>query len=285
MGKGVSQFVYTIIMGRASLSPIFYTMNKYIYKIKNIAITGCVHGDEIIGKKVINVIKHYHFPACKVSGIIANKPAMRLKKRFVKYDLNRIFPGKKNGRAEEKIAHHLKNNLSKYDLCIDLHATNSYFESLIIITRFNKQIKELLKYIPIKNVALMTNHKLSKGSLIHNTKLGICLEYGKGKNGKNYPKAVNDIKILINNIKKLGVSKKIYRAKNLYKVYSIYKVADKFTQNKNLRDFVKIQKGQLIGHKGNQKIFSTTSFYPLFLGKGRYESTLALMAEKENITL
>ncbi|MCG2809538.1 MAG: succinylglutamate desuccinylase/aspartoacylase family protein, partial [Candidatus Portnoybacteria bacterium] len=82
-----------------------YKKNK---KIK-VAIIGCVHGDEVIGKKIINELKNLKFKEGSLGFFIANQPALNKNKRFIKQDLNRSFPGNINGIAEEKIAYSLKN--------------------------------------------------------------------------------------------------------------------------------------------------------------------------------
>ena len=64
-----------------------------------ICIIGCLHGDEIIGKKAIDVFKRLNLKRGTITFIIAHSAAMKKNKRFLDRDLNRVFPGKKIGNS------------------------------------------------------------------------------------------------------------------------------------------------------------------------------------------
>ncbi|MFA6422071.1 MAG: succinylglutamate desuccinylase/aspartoacylase family protein [Candidatus Buchananbacteria bacterium] len=241
-----------------------------------IAIVGCVHGDEIMGKRIIKELKTLKIKKGSLTLILANEPAMKRKKRWIKQDLNRSFPGKENGKSEEKIAYHLKKELSKFDLVIDLHATNSNFRSLAIITKFSNKHRQLLKLVPIKRVALIKKKVFGGNEMISHVKLGIALEYGPDKTGRNFKTGLRDVKSILKNLGVISGKKIAYKNKDLYRVFGSYSVPKEFKQLKSLGDFKIIKKGQVIGHEGKKEIRSEMDFYPLFLGKGRYAKTLAL---------
>jgi succinylglutamate desuccinylase len=250
-----------------------------------IAIIGCVHGDEILGKKVIQELKKIKINKGSITFIIANNPALLKRKRFIRKDLNRVFPGKKNGITEEKIAYFLNKELKKIDIVIDIHATSSEFNKLAVITNFNLKTKELLKLIPINKVALVRKNVFGGNELIAHSKLGIALEYGQGKGIKHYKRVLQDVRIVLKNLNLINGKKKIFNQKTIYNVLRPYTVAENFKQNSNLRDFCLIKKKQVIGRIGHQEIKSIERFYPLFLGKGKYKKTLALVSSKNNINL
>ena len=258
---------------------------KNEYKKPKIAIVGCVHGDEIIGKKIINELKDLKTKNGSLHFIIANQSALNKNKRYLKKDLNRSFPGSHNGTAEEKIAHSLKNKLNKFDITIDIHATNSNIGKLAVITVFGSKVKNLLKLIPVNKVVLIRKKVFGGKELINHVKLGISLEYGPNKSGKNYKNGLKDIKIILKNLGLLSGKKKIYKHKEFYTVSGLYNVSNNFKQASCLKNFQLIKKGQFIGQINKKKIKSTKNFYPLFLGKGRYKKTLALIAEKKEIEL
>ncbi|MBU4142367.1 succinylglutamate desuccinylase/aspartoacylase family protein [Patescibacteria group bacterium] len=260
-------------------------MNHIKNKKIKVAIVGCVHGDEVIGKKIINELKDLKFKKGSLGFFIANQPALSKNKRFIKQDLNRSFPGNINGVAEEKIAYSLKNKLNKFDVVIDIHATNSNIDKLAIVTRFDSKIKNLLKLIPANKVALIRKNNFGGKALINYVKLGISLEYGPNKSGKNYKKCLKDIKIILTNLELLPGRKNIFKSKELYTVSGSYEVSNNFRPTNCLKDFQLIKKGQFIGQINQKKIKATKSFYPIFLGKGRYKKTLALTAKKERIEL
>ncbi len=250
-----------------------------------IAIVGCVHGDEIIGKLVIREIKKLKNIKGTLGLIIANEPAMLKKKRELKKDLNRSFPGKKGARFEAGLAYRLHQELKKYDLAIDIHATNSRFDKLAIVTRLDPQTKKLLSMVPIKKVMLARQSVFGGQEMITHAKAGLAIEYGPNKSGKNYRKALSDMLALLTNLGVIVGSKKEFTAKELYDAFGVYKVSDGFCQNKDLRDFHKIRKGQAIGKIKKKIVYSRKDFYPLFLGKGAYKGTLAIAAKKRIIKL
>jgi len=250
-----------------------------------IAIVGCTHGDENIGKKVIREIKKIKILQGTLGLVIANEPALKKKKRELKTDLNRSFPGKKGARFEAGLAYRLHQELKKYDLVIDIHATNSKFDKLAIVTRLDPQIKKILSLAPLKKVMLARRSVFGGKEMITHAKSGLAIEYGPNKSGKNYHKALADMLALLANLGVIAGAKKKFIAKELYDASGVYKVPEGFRQNKDLRDFHKIRKGQIIGTIRRQSVRSKKDFYPLFLGKGAYKGTLAIAAKKRIIKL
>ncbi|MCX6712779.1 MAG: succinylglutamate desuccinylase/aspartoacylase family protein [Candidatus Vogelbacteria bacterium] len=251
----------------------------------HIAIVGCVHGDEIIGQKVINEIKKIKLLRGSISFIIANPAAVAKKKRFIFKDLNRAFPGKEGGRVEEGVAYRLIPALKQFAIVLDIHATNSNFNCLAVVTKLNKQVKQLLAFTPITKMALIRKKVFGGSSLIDHCKLGISLEYGPNKTGRNYKKALADIKVILRNLKMLPGQVEVYKQKELFTVSGTYAVSGQFKQNSELKDFQLIKRGETVGFTGQKPIVSSKSFYPLFLGKGRYPKILSLVASKSYLRL
>ena len=250
-----------------------------------IAIIGCVHGDEIIGKKVIKEIKKMKIIRGTLGLFIANEPALLKKKRELKTDLNRSFPGKKGARFESGLAYRLHREVIKYDLVIDIHATNSRFDKLAIVTRLDEPIKKLLALVPIKKVMLARQSVFGGKEMITHAKTGLAIEYGPNKSGKNYRHALADMSTLLANLGMISGARKKFTTKELYDASGTYKVPEDFRQNNDLQDFHKIKKGQIIGKAKRRAIHSRKDFYPLFLGKGAYKGTLAIAAKKRIIKL
>ncbi len=247
-----------------------------------IAIVGCVHGDEIIGQKVIDKLATLKYEKGLIAFFLGNLPAIKLNKRFIQKDLNRAFPGKANGRHEDLVAYKLKQELKDFDIVIDIHATNSNFDKAAVITNLNSKTKQLLRITPIKKVMLARERVFGEGNfLIGSVKAGLALEYGPDKTGSNYPRAVRDVKTILRNLGVLKGQQTTYPNKDLYTIFDIYKVSDKFTPSKELKDFKLVAKGQKIGTANRKQIKSDKDFYPIFLGKGRYAGTLSLMASKK----
>lgn len=251
-----------------------------------IAIVGCTHGDEPLGKFVIgSLIKDIIPIKGSISFFIAHPLALKKKKRFIEQDLNRSFPGKMNGKIEERIAYELKKTLSSFDVVIDIHATNSNIDSLAIVTKQNKKVTTFLNHIPIKKIGLARSSVFGGHELINHTKMGVALEYGPDKKGTNHHRVTQDIKHILINLGIIAGVKKSYPAKEIYTITDQYHTPKKFKASNKLKDFQLIRKGQMIGMVRNKKIYSDKNFYPLFLGKGKYKGTLALVADKVEVKL
>jgi hypothetical protein len=134
-------------------------LNKNI----KIGIVSIVHGDEVIGKNVCNALKKKYY---EVEFIEANKEAFRQNKRYVDVDLNRCFPGKKEGNHEEKIAYQLCQDLKKFDLIIDIHSTKAKTEPFAILTNLNFDLMQVIKNSILEKVCIMCNEVASGKALI-----------------------------------------------------------------------------------------------------------------------
>jgi argininosuccinate lyase len=84
-------------------------IQDYIWSLgigaKKIVISSCIHGDEIIGIKVINdlidTIKYDLLVDCEIIFIICNPRAVELKKRFIDVDMNRRFSSENINKIKE----------------------------------------------------------------------------------------------------------------------------------------------------------------------------------------
>jgi len=252
-------------------------------KKPSVAIVACIHGDEIAGKYVIGELKKRKDLSGDVGFFIAHPRAVAKKKRFLVQDLNRSFPGKKFGNVEEKIAYSLQQKLRYFDFVIDIHTTNSKIDKLAIVTSLSVPVRNLLKSVPIKKVALVTARVLGGKQLGRYHRAAVSLEYGPDKSGKNYKIILGDVLVILRNLGLISGPVKIISPKELYRVSGVYKVNKSVTPLESLRDFKLIKKGEVVGrdNKG-RKVFSKKSFYPLFVGSGRYSGTLALVSSRRN---
>lgn len=100
-------------------------------------MTAAIHGNEINGVEIIRKIVEPIDPAT-LKGTIISVPVVNLegylnKVRYIRSncDLNRCFPGKKNGSYPQKVAHALfKGVVSCCDIIIDIHTGSSGRENL-----------------------------------------------------------------------------------------------------------------------------------------------------------
>src|SRR3990167_3969563 len=87
-----------------------------------ILVIGGMHGNEPLGIKLVKFINKN--PINNVDCLLANKIAIKKNKRFIKYDLNRSFPGIKSSKLYEKMrADEILKLCNNYDFVLDFHNT------------------------------------------------------------------------------------------------------------------------------------------------------------------
>jgi len=245
-----------------------------------VAIVGCVHGDEKIGKRIIDEIDKVEISKGTVLTISANTKAVKCGKRYCDQDLNRSFPGKDDGNHEERLAYNLKKVLKGCDYVIDIHSTVTDTESLIIMTKFNDSIHRLIKLFNPKRVVLMPKN-IAKKSLIHHCKAGISFEYGRDKCEDTYKKILNDISLIFNNLGVVEVvARKNYYKTEYYKALGVVEKKTGYIPNDKIRNFKLVKKGSVVLKKGGELIRADKDFYPMLFGKDAYENIFGFSAEK-----
>ena len=103
--------------------------------LKRISIVTGIHGDELEGQYVcFEVVRRIQAEKGNLSGIVDIYPAMNplgidsITRGIPAFDLdmNRIFPGHKDGDMMEYLAGQVITDLTGSDVCIDIHASNIY---------------------------------------------------------------------------------------------------------------------------------------------------------------
>ena len=87
--------------------------------MKNLVLICCLHGNEGYGLEVCKRQSLFPF-------ILANKRALKENKRYIDSDLNRVFPGNKQGNHEERLAVEILDQIKSFDYVIDLHYQQDY---------------------------------------------------------------------------------------------------------------------------------------------------------------
>lgn len=122
---------------------------------KRISIVTGIHGDELEGQYVcFELIRRIQAEKEKLSGIVDVYPAMNplgvdsITRGIPAFDLdmNRLFPGNREGDMTEYLADKIIEDLAGSDVCIDIHASNIYLTEIPQI-RINELHKE--KLVPL----------------------------------------------------------------------------------------------------------------------------------------
>ncbi len=217
---------------------------------KKIAIVSLIHGDEIesleVSKKVR--VKFKDKGIFSLYFIKANYKAYLKGKRFIDKDLNRIFPGNKDGCHEEKLAYELIKIFQRMDLVIDLHSTKAKSDPFLIITKKDDNLLNLLCGKGINKVCFM-NQDVAHGKALIDFCRGFSLEIPESSN---------------NNI---AVDFIINLLESYMECFYVYKKIDKdILFAENFEEF----------NLGDEK------FYPVLFGEDDYEFTCLATKKKIN---
>jgi succinylglutamate desuccinylase len=232
----------------------------------SIALVYCLHGDEILGKNIARKIKK-EFP--KIETIEGNPRAINDKKRFIKKDLNRIFPGKVDGDYEERLAYDIKKKLKRFDYVIDIHTTTTVSEPFLIITKKTSEIKKLVEAFPLRNVVVMAKDIAEGKALIDNVACGVSVEFTKDI---SLGSAYETIKKTIENL----YSDKSLEKKRYYETIRIIEKTKDLDFISEIKNFELIKKDTVIAESRDAVLISREDFYPIFYGQKSFFGFLCM---------
>ncbi|MBI2135244.1 succinylglutamate desuccinylase/aspartoacylase family protein [Candidatus Woesearchaeota archaeon] len=222
------------------------------------AVIGCQHGDELIGRDIIERLVTVRPDKGTLDLIIANEEAIDVRTRFLDSDLNRIFPGNSTGNREEQIAADLTHRLKPFDYVIDVHSTTACTQSFVVITGLDEQAKQLASLVPLPKVVYMEPQIAQGRSLIDHANAGISIEFDE-RTSPNH-----GYNVVLGALKAMGMYHGTVSAV-MQEFYSVYGV---------LRESVS---QPLVNFK--LTALGDNTFYPVFFGEKAYAFT-CMMAKK-----
>lgn len=131
---------------------------------KRLAIVTGIHGDEFEGQFVCyEVIRRIMEDKESLTGTVDIYPALNplgldVAARVIpklNMDLNGIFPGKKEGTAMERVAAAIIGDISGADMCLDVHASDSFVKEIPQVRVNEKFAEKLLPYARLLNADMV----------------------------------------------------------------------------------------------------------------------------------
>ena len=235
-----------------------------------------IHGDEKCGIEALEKI----LPTLEIErGVVlfgyGNTRAIEAGKRFIEANLNRMFNGDEQLGANDKQSYEynraqfLKTYLNQADALLDIHASSIPNSRAFVICEANAS--EIVKFFPI-DLIVSGFDKVEPGGTDYfmnkNGKIGICLECGYMKNPQSTKVAEESIFAFLKargHIKNdLTPQKQSYI--QMFKKY--FAKTDTFTLSKPFENFEVVEKDQLIGIDGQERINSPKRSLILFAHNG-----------------
>lgn len=245
---------------------------------KKLLINILTHGDELVGKRVVDEISQ-KYPSLVGNGFdiqVANEEAHAQGKRFIDHDLNRVFPGRADGSVEERRAFEIAPRVSAYDYVIDVHSTESGAKDMVIVTKLDEPTCELLKYISPKYVLHMTMKPDT--SLISQAKVGIAFEMGSDKDEETFTKTVKGIERVISSLGLIPETPSFGFETQYYEVFSPISKPKGAVLEGEVQNFKLIKKGEVFARIQGEGIVAEEDFYPVIFGNTNYESIFGFAA-------
>lgn len=238
------------------------------------------HGDERVGLKVVKEVEKLNIDKNTLVIHVANEKAFQLRKRFIDQDLNRSFPGKKDGNYEEKLAYKISPIIKSADIVIDIHSTKSELKDTVIVTKLDEATKKCIKSIRPKYVLVMNATK--DKALISQAKIGFAFEYGKNNDLATLKKVVTDIKKLFYYIGLIDI--KPSRSKKITQYFDVISEVARprgFKLLKKTINYKLVHKGEAFATNGKNLLVAKESFYPILFGEKNYKNIFGFKGKTE----
>lgn len=241
-----------------------------------VGVVGLVHGNEPCGGAAIDSLGDIKPKKGTLILIKANPEAAEQNKRYLEVNLNRSFPGKEDGKSEEKIAYELFPFIQMCDYLLDLHSTSQDSEPFIIVNEDNGARSNLASKLGIKNYVELGG--LIKGTLMDNE--GVKLTVECGQHDAESTKEIA-IKVTQNFLKSLEIIEGEIEGIKLSKFKVIKQMVidnpDAFTFEEEIEPFKLVKEGDCIGSYPDKKIHAIIDFYPVLLTKKKGNQYLFMM--------
>lgn len=144
-----------------------------------LVVNVATHGNEVLpviaAHKAIELLKNQHIDGC-VRFTVANPPALRVNKRFIESDLNRIYPGKSDGTIEERLATEMFPYIDSVPFVLDMHTSPNTPPFVVMVDRSRGHL-EFAEHLGIQDIALLVM-KPEPHSMVQFAHYGVGVELG-----------------------------------------------------------------------------------------------------------
>lgn len=220
------------------------------------AVIGLVHGNEECGGKALDSLKSSS-PKSTLKLVYANLEAASKGLECVDSNLNRVFPGKKDGNLEERTAYDLREHLRDCDYVLDIHSTSYPTEPFAISTKDSNEFSELASLTGLKKYVILTSELAHGKALIDYVNScggkGISFEAGEHSQEKTNQTARSTAENFLKNLRVLeGEGKESVPEK--YHAFKVIAIKSMDLKLKPIENFRHYPKGTVYGEDKGRKL-------------------------------
>jgi predicted deacylase len=241
-----------------------------------VGIMGLVHGNEPCGGFAIDSLKDVKPKKGTLILMKANLEAAELNQRSVEINMNRVFPGKEEGKLEEKIAYELFPFMKMCDYLLDLHSTSEDSDPFMIVVEDDEAKSKVASQLGIKNYIDLGGH--IRGTTMDDEGVKFVVECGQ--HDEELTKQVA-VQVANNFLKATGIidGKAPKEDISKYKVIKqmVIDNPDNFIFSQKIEPFKLVKEGDIIGSYSDKNLHASIDFYPVLITKKKGNQYLFMM--------
>ena len=230
-----------------------------------VCISGGVHGDETCGVKAIEklekeLLSKEKLLSGRVLTLIANQEAIKLKKRFVDFDLNRAFGNSSAIGHESNLAKNIASHLQGIDYLLDLHSTSAPTKPFCAGILTKRHI-EIFKMIGVEYYTygweIHRGHSMLIDEVNRLGGIGVIVECGKTDDLKTDEIAYKSVKNLLQKFKIFPISNYQFSVENhiIIKIEQIIKAqSNDFTFTRHFSNLYETKADEIIAYDNKKSI-------------------------------
>jgi hypothetical protein len=237
-------------------------------------VIGGIHGDEPCGKEAIETIvsKEMYPKDMDVRFIIANEKALEEGERYIQKDLNRCFPGDKNGEHEEKLAYKITELLDYSTPILSLHSSLSTPEIFGLIFRDSNINREICFSCGIDKVAEIEEVSYNSLPCVFKEN-SVEVECGLLGDSKTVKNALNITKRFLYNI---------HNKKNKLDSFDLYRITEMVEGSGytfKRKNFELVKDNEIFATKEGSTKRAKEDFYPILMSTEGYEDIIGFKSD------
>jgi len=247
-----------------------------------VAVVAAMHGNESSAVIIKKLKKNIVLQKGRVDFIVANPQALEKKVRYIDADLNRVFPGHRNGNSEEQLAYQLVKIGFFYDVVLDLHTCSMESEPFCIIRSENGKQIELAGKTGLSNIVIYPKEIQKGESFIDYVSCGIGLELGLHGKKETTVSGYNAVIQILQSLGMVGRSleKVEYKNPRIFRVESHLSHSKAFNPSNKIRNFTLIKKDEILGSNKRSVRKAKYEFYPIMYRQKSYGNILCWVAQR-----